>query len=290
MRCLFIALFVLLALPAAAQEAANKPVETQQPAKAEASGVEPTQPTEVEKKPVEAPKPAATAPAAPTKPAPKPPSNRLTELELTGNFGAYSDSFYARTKLDRPAEDHPWFLQTSYRMTKSYPSKANNARRTKVTITTLDSQIKSSNKKEYYYAGATANIRTLDPSGKYAPKSGYFMPSVGVGRSPSPDFSVSLGTGLRRDYREDDADPALILTLRRRHKITDKLTFDASVFAIKAWHERMNLDSDIALSQQLTPYLFLRFGYSATNLVTLPTRDLGWDTMYRVTLLCRWRH
>jgi hypothetical protein len=290
MRYFVVALFVLLALPAAAQEAANKPVEVQQPAKVEDSGVEPAQPAEVEKKPVEAPKSASAAPVVQNKPKPNPPRKRLTELELSGNFGVDSKSFVARTRLDRSAEDHPWFIRTGYRMTKSYSGKGDNIKQTKITTTTLDSQIKSSNDQQYYYAGATANIRTRNPAGAYAPKSGYFMPSVGFGKSPNPDFSISLGAGFREDYEKDSTSPALILALRQRHKFTKTLSLDGNVFAIKAMDERLKLDSDIALSQQLNHFLFLRFGYSATNMVKRTTRDSEWDTIYRVTLLCRWTH
>lgn len=280
-----LSVLILTGLPAAAQETVQQPVQTS--AETTTPEQQPTQTQPVETQPAEE-QPAEVAKVVEEQP--KPRRRRFTELELSGNFGVDSKSFITRTRLDRQADAHPWFVRGGYRMTKSYTGKGESLRTRKVTVTTLDSQIKSSDDPKYYYAGATANIRTRDPAGDYSPKAGYFIPSVGIGRSPSPDFSVSLGAGIVQDYERERAKPAAIVALRKRHKITKTLSFDSNAFAISAVDEKIRLDSDITLSQQLNHFLFLRFGYSVTNMVKRRPADPEWDTMYRITLLWRLTH
>jgi len=229
------------------------------------------------------------AAAAAAKPKPQPKPKKIVEIELTGVTSQVSDQVYARLRHEYASTDRNWSVRTGYTLTssKSYSTKGVN--KTETSTMLLDGRYAKERGRDYAYGSASVNLRLRDTAtSQYPKKSGYHLIAGGVGRKLGGGVEGDLGLGVLTTYDDTtETDPALVTSVRARLPVGKRLTFDGQVYGMLPDSGSLEVDSDLTLNYKLTSELFLRLGWSATNLMQ-PIKDHGeWDVVTRLSFLFR---
>ncbi len=121
-------------------------------------------------------------------------------------------------------------------------------------------------------------------------KSGYEFVSYGIGKQLGARSKGDIGLGLLKTYDTvDDTSPAVVGSIRARAPLSKRLTFDSDVLALQPTESLRStkLDSDLGLSYELAPNLYLRLGWQATNLIRPVRGTHEWDSVARLSISFR---
>lgn len=230
--------------------------------------------------------------AKPSKPAPKRSLRpRIVETELSGSTGGDVNQFGGRLRLEGSNSGFRWNSRMGYSLNVSeYPS-GTRINESKTATMRLNSRLEWPRGRSYRFATHAMSLRTQHRNGKISqPHSGYQLLCAGLGRQFGKRFRADLGLGTLTIYdRADQRSPVLAATLRGQLPIMRNLSLDADILGMHPLSDsaKFRLDSDVSLSYRLAEGLFLRLGWSDTNLLRPVRSTREWDSALRLSILFR---